>query len=314
MIFTEILIDISSKQHGAVARYQLIDEGINRNSITHLIRKKILVRVTHGVYTMIGSTESWEQRAVIATLSCGREGYLSHESVLMLFNLLPKDRNRISRRRTNTRKNTLIHVTTPRREYHKDDIYFHRSTCLDIRDKSLSTFGIRHVSVERALIDCAQQLTKYELDYVIDNALSRGLINLKHMRTLLSSLHTAPGREKKRTKSLLEPYFQNGQQPASESSLEKRIQTVLSEVSPYPIKKQHPAKINGRMYRIDLAISEKMIAIEVDGFAHHSSRTKFDNDRQRQNDLIGAGWKLARFTAKSTNEEIRVTFFKILSL
>lgn len=55
---------------------------------------------------------------------------------------------------------------------------------------------------------------------------------------------------------------------------------------------QHPV---GR-YEIDFAYPELRIAIEVDGYGPHSSRAAFQSDRVRQNDLVGLGWMVLRFT------------------
>jgi very-short-patch-repair endonuclease len=34
----------------------------------------------------------------------------------------------------------------------------------------------------------------------------------------------------------------------------------------------------------------------LDGYAFHSSRARWQRDRQRQNDLVDAGWTVLRFT------------------
>lgn len=36
--------------------------------------------------------------------------------------------------------------------------------------------------------------------------------------------------------------------------------------------------------------------IEIDGREHHGSQTAFEGDRERQNDLVAAGWSVLRFT------------------
>lgn len=301
----------ASVQHGIVARFQLLDEGVSSNSIKSTLRAGALVAVDNGVYKTIGSQKTWEQRAAVATLSCGRNGYLSHESVLMLFDLLPKDRDRISKRRTDKERNQLIHVTTPRPIKSIKNIYFHRSKRLSTHEKSLAFNGIKHVPIERAIIDCAQQLSDYELDFTIDKALSLELITTRRMISTMGKLKTAPGREKNRTRKLLEPYLSKNNN--SDSQLEKRVERIVSQMTSRELIRQHAVRIRGRDYRIDLSIPSSKIAIEVDGFAFHRSRTKFDDDRRRQNDLISAGWKLARVTAAFNDEEIRQAVIPLLA-
>ena len=42
--------------------------------------------------------------------------------------------------------------------------------------------------------------------------------------------------------------------------------------------------------------AELRLAIEVDGFEHHSSPDAFQRDRTRQNRLVALGWTVLRFT------------------
>lgn len=46
------------------------------------------------------------------------------------------------------------------------------------------------------------------------------------------------------------------------------------------------------------------LAIELDGWEFHRTRTSFDDDRARANLLVAHGWTLLRFTSRSRNEEI----------
>lgn len=47
---------------------------------------------------------------------------------------------------------------------------------------------------------------------------------------------------------------------------------------------------------LDIADEGRMIALEIDGRAHHIDRTTFEADRQRQNMLVLMGWTVLRFT------------------
>lgn len=49
-------------------------------------------------------------------------------------------------------------------------------------------------------------------------------------------------------------------------------------------------------FRVDFAYPELLIAIEVDGYGSHSSPSAFQADRTRQNELVGKGWMVLRFT------------------
>ncbi len=51
-------------------------------------------------------------------------------------------------------------------------------------------------------------------------------------------------------------------------------------------------------YRLDFAIPEQRLAIEIDGYAFHSDRDTFIRDRRRQRELEVAGWRFVRFAGK----------------
>jgi very-short-patch-repair endonuclease len=56
--------------------------------------------------------------------------------------------------------------------------------------------------------------------------------------------------------------------------------------------------------RIDVAYPEARLAIELDGWDTHRSRSAFQADRAKGNDLVLIGWRLLRFTSTSTDAEI----------
>ena len=54
--------------------------------------------------------------------------------------------------------------------------------------------------------------------------------------------------------------------------------------------------VGGQAYYVDIAFPGKRLVIEIDGRQHHSDQHSFEADRRRQNDLVGAGWTVLRFT------------------
>jgi len=55
------------------------------------------------------------------------------------------------------------------------------------------------------------------------------------------------------------------------------------------------------VYQLDVAFPEQRLAIEVDGWAWHVEVDRFRADRQRQNALVNAGWRVLRFTWHDLN-------------
>jgi very-short-patch-repair endonuclease len=84
-----------------------------------------------------------------------------------------------------------------------------------------------------------------------------------------------------------------------ESELEKRFTALVRRHRLPIIELQHEVWDGGRFVaRIDAAYPDLKLAIEVDGFEHHSTPDAFQRDRTRQNRLVALGWTVLRFTWK----------------
>lgn len=86
--------------------------------------------------------------------------------------------------------------------------------------------------------------------------------------------------------------------PRAESPPESRLRLalVLADLDPVP---QYVVRVDGRFVaRVDLAFPAQRVAVEYDGRAVHSRDDVFARDRQRQNELVRAGWTVLRFTAE----------------
>ena len=61
----------------------------------------------------------------------------------------------------------------------------------------------------------------------------------------------------------------------------------------------HPYRIDDAHTFIGMAtkmLPRTLFAIEVDGYGARSTRRRFQSDLDRQNDLVGRGWTVLRFT------------------
>ena len=47
---------------------------------------------------------------------------------------------------------------------------------------------------------------------------------------------------------------------------------------------------------VDLLVGDRVV-VEIDGFAHHSDRVAFQEDRRRDRELVAQGYVVLRFTA-----------------
>lgn len=91
--------------------------------------------------------------------------------------------------------------------------------------------------------------------------------------------------------------------PAARRLLRAASDGARSEAERLLVKLLREARITGWRtnypvggYKVDVAFPKQKVAIEVDGWAHHSSPDDFNDDRVRQNNIALLGWQVLRFT------------------
>ena len=298
MSHLERLIELANSQHGVLAARQLPEIGIPKDSVYKVLTSKSIEKLYRGIYRVALNPISWHGQALAAVLYCGNKAALSHRSALYNLGLLtgeqlPKHLN----------QKCDIHVTSNRTVRFESLFSFHRSLSLDPRVGSKIVNGILQVSVERAIIESSIALPEYSLDCAVDNAFRKGLSTPKHLKEALGLLNTAPGRGKIKLQTLLNRYGEKKSQRV-ESVLESRIEKLLEKFQIAGVKKQFEVNCSNITYRLDFAVPSKKVAIEVDGYMFHRTRSQFDIDRFRQNQLVLRGWKVVRITAKFSDLQI----------
>src|SRR5215213_9243669 len=84
-----IIARFAARQHGVVARWQLLDAGVTGRQIKLRLRNGRLHEIHRGVYLVghaVPPPLAVEQAALLA---CGEKSVLSHRSAANLWNLLP---------------------------------------------------------------------------------------------------------------------------------------------------------------------------------------------------------------------------------
>src|ERR1041384_7458374 len=78
---------LAGRQHGIVARRQLLALGFSARSIEHRIARGRLHPVMHGVYAVGWPKLTTRRRWMAAVLACGDEAVLSHRSAAALWGI-----------------------------------------------------------------------------------------------------------------------------------------------------------------------------------------------------------------------------------
>lgn len=80
------------------------------------------------------------------------------------------------------------------------------------------------------------------------------------------------------------------------SEAERLAHRVLDGAGVRGWRADHPVVVDGVRYVLDIAFPAVRLAIEIDGWAWHSSAERFRADRRRGNRVALAGWTVLRFT------------------
>lgn len=197
------------------------------------------------------------------------------------------------------------------RQLRMPGVVAHRSGTLLERDVTV-VGNIPVTTVARTLVDLSSRFDDDRLARAFDETLRAGVVSLSAVRETITRLPgIAPGRSPSRIHRILSARIP-GYDPG-DSELETRVWEVAAAAGlPLPVRR---FQLRGptRSFVIDLAYPAERIAIEVDGFDPHRTRTAFDADRARQNLLSLLDWLILRFTSRSTDTEIVDTITHALS-
>ncbi|MFN2614759.1 MAG: endonuclease domain-containing protein [Actinomycetota bacterium] len=81
-----------------------------------------------------------------------------------------------------------------------------------------------------------------------------------------------------------------------ESVLETRLLRLMKVHRLPPPSLQHRVRAGSSVARVDFAYPELKLAIEADGYRHHSRPVDWERDRRRRNRLTEAGWHVVHVT------------------
>jgi predicted transcriptional regulator of viral defense system len=158
----ETVWSLARRQHGVVARRQLLNLGLHPEAIKHRLRKGRLHRVRRGVYAVGRPNLTQRGHWMAAVLASGPNAFLSHRSAAALWG--------IRRARATLAGNQFIDVTVDaRRRPRCDGVRLHRVRGIGDRDRTRRD-GIPVTSPIKTLIDLALVLSPGELETAINEA------------------------------------------------------------------------------------------------------------------------------------------------
>ncbi len=282
------LAPVARRQHGLVTRGQALDV-ISPDALRHLLATRRLEPVRRGVYRSAGTPVSWNQQLLAACLAAGPTAFASFRSAARLWQLEGFD-------------DDGLEITVPRR--HRltlDGVVLHETRCIG-PGHTARLGGIPVSSAERTLFDLTAFAPARVVERALDEALRRKLVTMRRLQRVAAQLEQ-PGRRRSTVMRAALAARGLGFHPGDSAPEARLVRLLVAAGLPRP-SQQHRIRVFGRTVRADLAYPDAKLLIEYDGWEVHRTRSAFDADRSRGNELIMLGWNVLRFTSRSSDASI----------
>ena len=229
-------------------------------------------------------------------LQAGPSAMLSHASAARVLNLAGDHPLR------------PVHVTVGASVRVRDTrLRLHRTNTLP---RAIVVEGLPVTPWPRAAVDVARTIPEVRRRAYLEGILQQGRVTTEQLYDELLKLRGQRG-----TQHLLAHVA--ALDPSLESYAESALAEALAAAGVAPGVAQHVVTDrDGVIGRADRAWPAERVLVEVDGYAWHSDRTSFTNDRRRYIRMTAAGWTVLPFSAADvlgTPEVVVATIAKTLA-
>ena len=307
----EVIAGLAARQHGVVARGQLLAEGVTDRMIHGRLEAGVLISLHRGVYllgSLRGALEPPRAREMAAVLACGPEAFLSHRSMGRVWGFLPPSSRKGTRNPTGTRKLTgaigaldLIDVSVPgRRRHERAGVRLHRRARVE-RGEVTQVDGIPGTVPWRTLVDLSTVLGPKALNRAAARAVDLGLVRAAELERIVARRAGRPGAP------ALRVALDAGLTLTRSEAEERFLALVEGGGLPSP---EVNVGVAGR--EVDFLWRRERLAVEVDGYRFHGAPGRFESDRRRDAELTAAtGINVLRVTWRHLVEEPNATLVRL---
>ena len=275
----QALAALAAHHGGVFTRTDALRTGYSAKAIRHRLAAGTWQRLFRGVYADADLARTPRLMAAAALLTLPASAVISHQTAAALWALPVEVAGE-------------VHATVPVGSGRQpvSGLVLHWAT-LSAADVDRPA-GIQATSAVRTVLDLARTLPCLAAVVAADAAIHAGLVRLDELGAGLAALTGQHGVGTARHVVALAD-------PGAESPMETELRLLLVAADLPRPRTQVPIRDGAGRFlaRVDLAYPEHHLAIEYDGYAAHSDRRAFRDDRRRQNDLVRAGWDLLRYTA-----------------
>jgi predicted transcriptional regulator of viral defense system len=275
-----LIATLAARQHGVIARRQLIARGVGADSIDHRVERQRLHPVHRGVYAVGYRPLTREGAWMAAVLAGGDAAVLSHRSAAALWGI----------RETSRRG---IELTAPTHRRVRAGISMHQGRVPS--DEVTTHRGIPVTTAARTLLDLAALLDEHHLARAAERAEALRLASPTSLADLVARYPRRPG-----VPTIRRLVERDRIVPTTTANdLERRFLSFLdANALPRPLVNEsldpHTTP--------DFRWTAHRLIVELDGFETHGTRAAFERDRARDRALMAAGWRVARITKRQLDD------------
>jgi predicted transcriptional regulator of viral defense system len=269
--------DLAVRQHGVVARTQLLDAGLTAKVVRGRLARGQLLAVHRGVYAVGHNRLRREGFWMAAVLAVGPRAVLSHRAAAALHGVRPSNGSRID-------------VTTTTKAAAQAGIRVYRARSLDAADVT-TVNAIPVTSVARTLVDLADVVPEDHLAKALNEAERQQLFDLRAIEAARRRTRGRRGPGPQRLAHALQELKDHGT-TITRSPLEVQFIALIQRAG---LTKPHTNAQIGP-HEVDAYWPAHRLAVELDGWRHHNTRRDFQHDRAKDRDLTERGLKVIRFT------------------
>jgi very-short-patch-repair endonuclease len=275
--------ELATRQHGVVARRQLLALEMSESTITRWMRARRLDPLYAGVYAVGHADLSRAGYRMAAVLACGKTASLSHRTAAHQWNLIDPPSG-------------LIDVTLAAHSKPKlEGIRPHLSRLAP--DETAERDNIPTTSLARTIVDLSSTKMSDVRLHVVLAAADREGLDFADLRSLVGRHATRHGVPRLRRVIAADQLVGL---PASDLEIQF-LEFLADRRLPLPQLNQS-IHLNGVWIRPDCMWRRQKVLAEVDSKKHHDNWSQHQSDMARHTALAALGWVTVHVTARALAE------------
>lgn len=268
------------RQHGVIARRQLLEFGFTSHAIKHRVSVGRLHPVRRGVFAVGRPALNERGRWMAAVLASGDGAFLSHSSAAALW-------------RIGFEQRSIIELSLPSQSHREvPGLRIHRRPSLQPRDVTVEC-GIPTTTPIQTIVDMALRLDRRGIERMINEADKYDLTHPPQLRRALEERTGEPG------VAVLREILDRRTFRLTKEELERRFLPLARKAGlPVPLTGQWVNEFEVDFYWPDLGL-----VVETDGLRYHRTPAEQARDRLRDQAHTAAGLTQLRFTHEQVRYE-----------